>query len=115
MPLISRVVVSFTLEHMSKMSSTITANDLRPLHAESTICMPCNRTRDVVEVRGPSAARLELMFRRVKRCITAYTCVDAFFGVVLVVFTGEGCFGALLAYDAELLLVELRLPFVVGA
>ena len=114
-PLIGRVVISLALEHMSQMSSTVTANNLRPLHTESAICMPRHRTRDVVKVRWPSTARLELVFRGVKRCIAAYTCVDAFLGVVLVVFTGEGCFGALLAYDAELLLVELRLPFVVGA
>ena len=84
-PLIGRVVISLALEHMSQMSSTVTANNLRPLHTESAICMPRHRTRDVVKVRWPSTARLELVLSSVDRRIAAGASVGAGSRRVLVV------------------------------
>lgn len=64
--------------------------------------MPRHRAWDAIEVGGPSAAGLELVCRFVQRRVAGGAGVDAAGGHVLVVSTGEGAFGALLAEDSEL-------------
>ena len=102
MPLIRWCRVALPLEHMPQMSSAIAAQDLRSRHAECAVCMSRHRTRNVIEIRRPATAGLELVGRFVERGIAAGAGVDAVRGCVLVIFAGEGRFGALFAEDAEL-------------
>jgi hypothetical protein len=102
MPLICRRTISLPLENMPQVSSTVTAHNLRPLHAERAVCVSRHRAGDVVEVRGPAAAGLELVVRLVEGGVAGGAGVDAFFGRVLVVFAREGGFGAFFAENAKL-------------
>ena len=103
MSLIGRRSISLSLEHMSQMASTVTAHDLRSLHTESAINVSRHSAGDVIEVRRPSAAGLELVGGFVERGVAGGAGVDALGGHVLVIFAGEWGFGALVAEDAELL------------
>lgn len=103
MPLVRRRRVSLALEHMSQVASAVAANNLRPLHAESAVCVPCDGARDCVEESRPAAAGLELVLGRVDGRVAAGTVIGAGARGVLIVLAGEGRFGALLAEDAELL------------
>lgn len=96
------------------MAPTVTANDLRPLHPERAVRMPCHGARDAVEVCGPSAAGRELVGGFVEGRLAGRAGVDALSGLVFVEFAGEGGFGALFAEDAELFFIEDGAPFVVG-
>lgn len=73
--------------------------------------MSVNCAWDSVKEGGPSAARVELGRRLVKRRVAASTRVDAILGVVLVVLSRARHFGTLFTQDAELLRVELGTPF----
>ena len=87
---------------MSQVSAASRAHNLRPGHAKRSVGVPCDGAGDVVEVRGPSAAGLELMVGFVEGCVAAGAGVDTLAGHVLVVDAGVGSFGALFAEDAEL-------------
>jgi hypothetical protein len=102
MSLIRRCIVPLALEYMPKMAPTVTANDLRPLHPERAVRMPCHGARDAVEVCGPSAAGREFVGGFVEGRVAGRAGVDALSGLVFVEFAGEGGFGALFAEDAEL-------------
>jgi hypothetical protein len=102
MPLIRRRIVSLSLKHMPQMAPTVTAHDLRPLHAKGAVRMPRHGTRDAVKVRGPPATALELMVGLIERRLAGGARVDARVRVMLVEFVGEGRLGALFAEDAEL-------------
>lgn len=71
MSLVRRRRVSLALEYMSQMASTVAAHNLRPLHAESAVGVPCHGARDSVEESRPAAARLELVLRGVDGCLAA--------------------------------------------
>ena len=104
MPLIfRRMVVSFALKNMTQVTPTIRAHDLRPHHTERVVRMSSNRAGDVIEVRRPSATRLELLVGCVKGSVAGGTSVDARLSEVLVVFARASVFCALLPQDAELL------------
>lgn len=106
MPLVRRRVMTFPLKHMSQVSTTIRAQNLRPRHAERVVRVPRHRARNAVEVRGPAAAGLELVVRLVEGRLAGGAVVDAGAGHVLVVLAGVGRLGALFADDAELLCRE---------
>jgi hypothetical protein len=102
MPLIRRRRISLTLKDMAQMSTTITADNLCPLHAECAICMSGDGTGDAVEVRGPPTARFEFMVGLVQWCIAARAGVHAGRGLVLVIFACKWGFGTFFSEDAEL-------------
>lgn len=106
MPFICGGLVSLALEHMSKVSTAVGADDLCPRHSESAVCMSRHGTRNIVEVCGPPAAGLELVGRRVKWRIACSASVDALFRHVLVIFSSEWSFGALFAEDAKLFWIQ---------
>lgn len=101
-PLVGRCAVSLALEDVSKMATTVAANNLRPRHAKRTIRVPRHRARDVVKIRWPSAAGLELVVGFVKWRVAAGTGVDAFVWVMLVVLSGTRRFRALLTQNTKL-------------
>jgi hypothetical protein len=102
MPLIRRRRISLTLKDMAQMSTTITADNLCPLHAECAICMSGDGTGDAVEVRRPPTARLEFMVGLIQWCIAAGACVHAGRGLVLVVLACKWGLGTFFSEDAEL-------------
>jgi hypothetical protein len=107
--LIRRRRVPLALEHMSQMPSTIRANNLRPLHAESSVCVSGHSAWYGVEESRPAAARLEFVVRFVQRSGAADAGVDAGGGGVFVVFACEGRFGTFFAEDAKLLYMTVNL------
>jgi hypothetical protein len=102
MPLIRRRLIPLPLKHMTQMPATIRTDYLRPRRAHRPIRAPLYGSRDAVEVRGPSAARCELVRGCVERRGTARAGVGPGFGGVGVVFAGSGGLGAFLTEDAEL-------------
>ena len=102
MPLIRWCRISLSLEHVSQMTATSRAHDLRPAHTECAIGVSCHGSRDIIEVCGPSAAGFELVIGFVERSFAAGAGVDAFAGHVFVVDAGVGSFGALFTEDTEL-------------
>ena len=102
MPLVDRIVVPLPLEYMSQVTPAVAAYDLCPGHAERAVGVSCDGAGNVVVVRGPAAAGLELMVGFVERRVAGSAGVDALVGHVLVVLAGEGGFGALFTNDAEL-------------
>lgn len=103
MSLVRRRRIPLSLEHMSQMPATVTTHDLRPRHSKRPVLMPRHRTRERIEEGGPSTSGLELVVRAVERRVAGGAVVDAGAGHVLVVFAGEGGFGALPTDDTELL------------
>ncbi len=87
---------------MTKVAATVAANNLRPLHAESAVCVSRDCTRDGVKICWPAASRLELVVCFVEWRIATGAGVDTRVGHMFVVFTGTWRFGALLSEDSEL-------------
>jgi hypothetical protein len=87
---------------MPEMATAVRADDLRPGHSESAVCVPCHRAWDAIEVCGPSAAGLEFVGGLVEGRIASGAAVDAFFRHVLVIFPSEWSFGSLFTQDAKL-------------
>lgn len=75
-PLIRRRIIPFSFEHMTKVATTVAANDFRSLHTEHIVCMSCNCARNRVEVCGPAAAGFEFVVGFVKGYVTAGASVD---------------------------------------
>ena len=88
---------------MSQVASAVAANNLCPLHAESAVGVSGHGARHGVEEGRPSAAGLELVLGSVNWCVAAGASICARGRGVLVVFAGEGRFGAFLTENAELL------------
>jgi hypothetical protein len=105
MSLILWVAEPLAFEDMSKMTTTVVADNLRPHHAKTGIGLLSHGARYGIPERGPSAAGVELVVCFVKRRVAAGAFVDAGIGVVLVVRAGTGHLGALLSEDAELLYI----------
>lgn len=82
MPLVRRRRVSFSLKHMAQMSSTVTTDNLNPLHAKRPIYMSRNRSGHRIEICRPATAGFEFGVCLVERCIAGSAIVDAFGGVV---------------------------------
>ena len=102
MPLVCRGVVSLALEHVSKMSTAVAANNLCPGHSERAVGVSRHGAWDVVEVCRPSTARLEFVVCLVEWRIAGGAGIDSLFRHMLVIFSGEWSFSALFAEDAEL-------------
>jgi len=113
-PLVRGCRVSLALEHMSQVASTVAANDLCPLHAESAVGVSGHGARNGVEEGRPSATGLELMLGSVDGRVATCASVCAGGRGVLVVLARERCFGAFLTEDSELLLVQLHLPLLIS-
>lgn len=107
MTLVSRSRIALSLEDVTKMTTTVGADNLGTLHAKGTVGVSGYSTRDGVEEGRPAAARLELVVGLVKRSFAASAGVDTLGGHVLVKVATVGCLGALFAEDAELLCWEL--------
>jgi len=115
MPFIRRRSISLSLEHMSQMSTTIRADNLRSLHTEGAVGVASHSPRDGVEVSGPPASRLKLMVCFVEWCFAAGAGVDALIRHVLVILACERGLGAFLAKNAELFLVQDRSPLIISS
>lgn len=102
MSLICRSLITFSLEDMSQMATTITAHNFGPLHSKGSIGMTRHSPGNAVEVGGPSTAALEFVLSCVEWCITTSTGVDTSVRLMLVVFSGSRSFSTLLAKDTEL-------------
>lgn len=87
---------------MAQVAAAVRAYDFRPAHAERAVDPTLHGARDAVEVRGPAAARRELVFCRVQRRGAPGAGVGAGSRGVLVILAGVRRLGALLAEDAEL-------------
>lgn len=108
MPLIGRRLVSFSFEDMPQVSATVAAYDLGPLHAKSAVRVPGHRSWHGVEESRPPAARLKLVIRCIEWRVAARASIHAFVRMVLVIFSGEGRFGALLSKNAKLFYMESK-------
>lgn len=100
--LISGGRISFTLEDMAEMTSTVIADDLGALHAKGIVHMSLHSTGNRIKVSGPATTGLELVIGCVKRRITPGAVVHALGRMVLIVLAGTGAFCALLTKNAEL-------------
>lgn len=103
MTLVSRGRISLSLEDVTKVSTTVGANNLSTLHTKGTVDMSGHSTRNSIEKGRPTAARLELVVCLVEGSFTAGAGVDTLGGHVLVKVAAVGGLGALFAEDAELL------------
>ena len=115
MPLIRRRIISLPFKHMTQMAPAVRAHDLCPLHPQRTIRVASHGSRNVVEVRRPAAARLELLLRSVQWRVAGCAGVDAAFRHVFVKFAGKGGLGSLLPEDAELICLRVRVAGGVGS
>lgn len=102
-PLISGSRVPFPFKDVTKVTPTVAANDLRPLHSQTAIHVSLDSSRDGVKVRRPAASGLEFVVCRVERSVAGRTVVYTLRRVVRIVLAGAGTFGSFLAEDAELL------------
>jgi hypothetical protein len=113
MSLICRSSVTFSLKDVTQMSTAVRAHNFCPFHTECSISVSGYCARDIIEVCGPSAARLELVGSFVERGVAASAGIDASIRHVLVIYTGAGSFGALLSEDAELLCQSCQLELCI--
>lgn len=103
MPLIRRRGISLSLKDMPKMTTTIRAHNFGPRHSKRIVRVSRHSARDIVEIRRPSATRLELVICFVERGVAASAGVDARLRHMLVVFADVWSFGSLLSENTELL------------
>jgi hypothetical protein len=101
--LISGSRVSLALEDVTKMATTVGADNLGALHTEGAVGVSGHSTRHSIEESRPAAARLELVVGLVERSLAASTGVNTLRGHVLVKVAAVGRLGALVTEDAELL------------
>jgi hypothetical protein len=101
-PLIRWCIIALSFEDMTQVAATVAADNLRPLHAESTVCMSRDCARDGVIICWPATARLELVIGFVEWRIATSACVDTRIGHMFVVFTCTWSFGAFLSKNSEL-------------
>lgn len=92
---------------MTEMTSTVTADDLGPLHAKCVIHMSLHGSGNGIKVGGPAAAGLKLVIGLVERSITPGAVVHALRRVVFIVLAGTGGLSSLFTKDAELLYTQL--------
>lgn len=93
---------SLALEYVTQVSTAALAGDLDPLHAECTVDMSVDGTRDRIEEGGPATAGLELGTSLVQGAVAASAVVDACRWVVSVILACPCHLGSLLTQDAEL-------------
>ena len=75
-PLICWCTIALSFEDMTKVAATVAANNLRPLHAESTVCMSRDCARDRVIICWPATARLEFVIGFVEWSVATSARVD---------------------------------------
>lgn len=102
MSLIGRRREPLTLEDMAQMTATVAAYYLGPLHSKCVVHMPRHRARNRIEIRGPTAARLEFVTGFIERGFTAGTGIYALRWVVRIVFASSSTLGTFLSKDSEL-------------
>lgn len=102
MTLVRGSLIPLTLEYMAKVTPTIGAYDLCPLHTKRAVNVSSHSTRDGIKVCGPATARFELVVGSVQRRIATSAIVDAFRRVVGIIFTGASALSALFTENAEL-------------
>lgn len=102
MPLVGRRGVTLSLEDMAQVPSAIRTHNLGALHAKGRVRMSGYGAGNTVEIRGPAASRLELVVRRVQRCVAAGAGVDTGGWRVFIVFARERRFCALFPENPEL-------------
>jgi hypothetical protein len=103
MSLVCRCWIPLPLEDMTKVTTTISADDLRPLHPECAVGVSGDRAWDGIVVRWPAASRLEFVVRFVEWRVATGAGVRARLGHVLVVFASTGRLSAFLPEHSELL------------
>lgn len=101
-PLICWCIIALSFEDMTKVAATVAADNLCPLHTESTVCMSRNCARDGVIICWPATAGLEFVIGLVEWRIATSACVNSRIGHMFVVFTCTRSFGAFLSEDSEL-------------
>lgn len=101
--LVGRSRVSFALENVTEMATTVGADDLSALHTEGAVGVSGHSTGHSIEESRPAATRLELVVGLVEGGLAASTGVDTLRGHVLVEIAAVRGLGALFAEDAELL------------
>lgn len=75
--LVRRRRVALPLEDVSKMTSTVRAYNLDPLHSKCAVRVSCHSSWEGIEECWPAAAGLELVLGFVQRCVAAGAGVDA--------------------------------------
>lgn len=93
---------SFTLEDVAQMSTTVGANNLRPLHPEGAIGMSDDSSRNLLKKSGPPTPRTEFGIVLVEWSIATGAVIDSLFRCMLVVFARSCHFGPLLSEHTEL-------------
>lgn len=107
MTLVGRSRVAFSLEDVTKVTTTVGADNLSTLHTKGAVGVSGYSTGNGIEEGRPAAPRLELVVGLVKRSVATGAGVDTFGRHVLVKVAAVGCLGALFAEDAELLCWKL--------
>lgn len=88
---------------MAEMTSTVAADDLRPLHAKCAVHMSLHSAGNRVKVGRPAAAGLKLVISRIERRVTSGAVVHPLCRIVFIVLAGASALGTFLTKDAELL------------
>jgi len=104
---------SLASEDMAQVTATCGASDFDTGHSMVPVFMSSNSTGDSIEECRPTASGIELSGAFVERCATGGTRIDTIF-LELVVLSGAGHFGPLLADDSELLGCQDGAPFRLG-
>jgi len=97
------------------MTTAFAANDFRPGHSESSVCVAGDGAWYRVEVGRPTATRLEFMVGCVEGSVARGASIDTLVRVVFVVLASERRFGAFLTEHTELLFIEHRLPLIIAS
>ena len=106
MPLIRRCGEPLAFENVSKMTTTVIADNFSPLHAKGVVHVSLDGTGNRIKVSRPSTAWLELVIGCVKWRITASAVVHTLCGIVRVIFTSPRRLGALFTEDLELFCIR---------
>jgi hypothetical protein len=93
----------FAFENVAQMASTIAADDLYALHAKRIVDMSSDSSGNRVKIRGPAAARAELVAGLVERGTAGCTIVNTVGRVMFIIFTSVCRLRSFLADDPELL------------
>jgi len=114
MALIGVCFESFAFEYMAEMTPTGGARNFRTLHAPRVVFTAGHCTRNSVIKRRPPTTALEFSSSSVERSAASCARIDAFGGIVFVVFSLESSLCAFLAEDFELVWREYCAPLVIA-
>ncbi len=82
MPLIGWSWKSLSLKNMAEMAMAWCANNLNATAV--SICIPLNCTWDGIKESRPSTTRVKLCSGSIQGCVTATTCIDSFFKMLVI-------------------------------